>query len=122
MNLRWATAQPGLPRTNFAKKWSEKDVPGGERCLTVWMERLFGTISISAVLQEEESFQLQVMVGDQYVHQLIRRYDWAVRSCGDRSGSGLRSRIEAGGLLSFAVTVGMTGQFMTIPSLQRSLA
>ena len=50
VNFLCAAMQPGLPLTNLAKKWSLKVDPGGERCLTVWIERESGMSSIRAVL------------------------------------------------------------------------
>ena len=50
MNFLCAATHPALPRTNLEKKWSLKVEPGGERCLTVCIERESGMSSIRAVL------------------------------------------------------------------------
>lgn len=58
---RCAAVQPGVPcRPNLAKKWSDSEVPGGERDLTVWMDSVSGTISISAVLVAGCGFRKRV--------------------------------------------------------------
>ena len=54
VNFLCAAMHPGLPLTNLAKKWSLKVDPGGERCLTVWIERESGMSSIRAVLLERQ--------------------------------------------------------------------
>jgi len=47
---RCAATHSGVPFGHFAKKWSDRDAPYGERCFTVWMDRESGTTSMSAVL------------------------------------------------------------------------
>lgn len=51
---RCAAVHSRLPeRPNFAKKWSDSEVPAGDRDFMVCIDTVLGTISINAVLGEK---------------------------------------------------------------------